>query len=215
MCRNDVVSGKGPQVTSAVKFIGQDMRRLLTVLCKVGEVGCSITWMQSSLCHRDKMYKNICFPFLLSSFLLAEQGDLGYRAVMYATADTRMTSCQFEYKPVLPINSVKQPSLIFTVIVYAHRGKKKNDMNFPPFWGHLFMVTVAGKDLSEGGCHWDKLHHEVGQLSWVCSEWMMMTQPSCHLTADSKSAFFIQSKQTAIKLGMWVSKSDCKQNDDD
>lgn len=158
------------------------------------------------------MYKIYAFP-LFYSILSSYQtwlSDLGYRAVMYATAGTKMTPCQFEHKSVLPINIIKQPSLIFTVIVYAHR--KKNNMNFPSFWGHLFMVTVAGKDLSDGGCHWDKLHHEVGQLSWVCSEWMMMTQLSCLLTADSKSAFFIQSKQTAIKLGMWVSKSNGKQN---
>lgn len=64
------------------------------------------------------------------------------------------------------------------------------------------MATVAEKDRREGGCHWDKLHHEVGQLSWGRSEWMVVTRLSFHLTAALKSVFFIirmeskRSKQT-------------------
>lgn len=60
------------------------------------------------------------------------------------------------------------------------------------FLRHLnsFMVTVAGKDRREGGCHRDKLQQEVGHLSWACSKWMMVTQLSCHLTAASESICF-------------------------
>lgn len=54
---------------------------------------------------------------------------------------------------------------------WRERERETKTVTFLPFWGHpnSSTVTVAERDRCEGGCHWDKLHHEVGQLSWVCS----------------------------------------------
>lgn len=182
--------------------------------------------MQPRRCHCEtKRYKNLIFVFLLIQFFLKVEQDKWFRLQSSDVCYSRHKNYilfQLDFKRVRASAThwLCQTNLIdfYCVTVYTCMGKKTQEWTFPPFWGHLnlFMVTVAGKDWSEGGCHWDKLHHEVGQLSWACSEWMIVTQLSCHLTADSKSVLFfsfgLNKKQTPIESGMWVSKSNFKQN---
>lgn len=98
-----------------------------------------------------------------------------------------------------PVSNKQQcgfPSILidFWLCYSVDMDRKNTEGNFPfPFeviWTHLWWQWQEKTWRSEGGCHGDELHHEVGQLSWACSEWKMATQLSCRLTAASKSIYF-------------------------